>query len=340
VSPQRAADAVTVGVIGAGFGKAVHVPAFRADSRCVVIAIAASKAESARRAAEELGIERSSGDWRTIVDDPGIAAIAIALPPALQVQVARHAIGKGKHVFLEKPVATSAAEAESLLSAAEKARVVHAIDFEFPEIPAWRTTRAMLADIGDLRNVVVQWQFETYTIRSRADSWKVKPSEGGGTLSNFVSHVFYNLEWLVGPIARLSARLADSGGVSEVLVDMMLQFKSGVPGSIAIAANAIGGPGHVVQLFGEHGSLTLRNPGPKYCDGFELTHGTRERVSMVPVEGLLKDRIDAVARVAHRFVDAILNGGSIEPNLRHGARVQRLLDAARDSHNRQAWVEV
>ena len=95
-----------------------------------------------------------------------------------------------------------------------------------------------------------------------------------------------------------------------------------------------------LQLFGEHGSLTLRNPGPKYCDGFELTHGTRERVSMVPVEGLLKDRIDAVARVAHRFVDAILDGGSIEPNLSHGARVQFLLDAARDSHNRHEWVEV
>lgn len=340
MSAPRAADRVTVGVIGAGFGKAVHVPAFRRDDRCVVLGIAASNEDSARRAATELGIERSSGDWRTIVDDPDIAAIAVALPPPLQVKVAERAIAKGKHVFLEKPLATNTAEAESLLAAATKAGVVHAIDFEFPEIPAWRKARELLPEIGALRNVVVQWHFETYTIRTRADSWKLKPKEGGGTLNHFVSHVFYNLEWLFGPIARFSARLGDSGDIPEVIVDATLELNSGVPGSMSVSSNAIAGSGHIVQMFGEHGSLMLRNPGPAYFDGFELTHGTREKVCVVPTERLQKDRIDVVGRLTHRFVDAILIGGSIEPNLRHGVRVQRLLDAARWSSEKRAWVKV
>lgn len=340
MSVRRAADTVTVGIIGAGFGKAVHVPAFRADRRCVVAAIAASNEDNARRAARELGIERSSGDWRTIVDDPSISAIAIALPPTLQVQVAARAIEKGKHVFLEKPLATNAAEAEALLAAANKAGVVHTIDFEFPEIPAWRKAREMLPEIGALRNVHVQWHFETYTIRTRADSWKLKPSEGGGTLNHFVSHVFYNLEWLFGPIERLGARLADSGGIPEVVVDAMLKLTSGVPASISVSSNAIAGPGHIVQMFGERGSLTLHNPGPRYFAGFELSTGTRETRIAIPVEPLEQDRIDVVARIAHRFVDAILNGGSVEPNLRHGVRVQRLLDAARQSDRSRAWVKV
>jgi predicted dehydrogenase len=343
VSAPRAVRAVQklgIGVVGAGFGRAVHVPAIRSDERCQVVAIAASSEENAERAATDLGIERWSGDWRNVVDDPDVVAVTVAVPPPLQVAVASRAIKKGKHVFLEKPLATNAAEAKSLLSAAGKHQVVHAVDFEFPEIPAWSRARALLPSIGELRNVIVQWHFETYAHRTKADSWKVKTTEGGGTLNHFASHVFYNLEWLFGPIARLSARLGDSGGLSEVMVDLWLVFESGMPGSVSMSANAVAGPGHTIQIFGERGTLTLFNPGPAYFDGFSLTLGTRESVSTVPVERIEKDRIDVVGRVMRRFVDAIVSGGSVEPNLTHGLRVQRLIDAARRSGKGRSWVKV
>jgi predicted dehydrogenase len=331
---------IRIGVIGAGFGRGVHVPAFRMDERCVVTAIAASHEESARRAASELGIAQGSGDWRTVVDDPDIDAISVATPPPVQVEVARRAIAKGKHVFLEKPLATNAAEAKALLSAATKKRVVHAVDFEFPEVPAWNRARDLLPMVGELRNVVVQWHFETYAHRTQADSWKLKPAEGGGTLNHFVSHVFYNLEWLLGPIARLTARIGASGGVPDVFVDSWLTFKSGIPGSVAVSANSLAGPGHTVEIFGARGTLTLRNPGPTYFDGFSLTLGTRESVSPIPVQRLEQDRIEVVSRVARRFVDAIVSGGSVEPNISHGLRVQKLLDAARRSSKDREWVKV
>ena len=60
----------SVGVIGIGFGRQVHVPAFGQDSRCVVRAICASNLERARKAASELGIEKAIGDWRELVADP------------------------------------------------------------------------------------------------------------------------------------------------------------------------------------------------------------------------------------------------------------------------------
>jgi predicted dehydrogenase len=331
---------VRIGVIGAGFGRAVHVPAFRTDERCVVAGIAASTEESAQRAAQELGIARSSGDWRVIVDDPGIDAISVAVPPPVQVQVARRAIAKGKHVFLEKPLATNAAEAKALLSAATKKRVIHAIDFEFPEVPAWIRARELLPMVGETRNVVVQWHFETYAHRTQTDSWKIKPAEGGGTLNHFVSHVFYNLEWLLGPIARLTARIGESGGVPDVLVDAWLTFKSGMPGSLTVSANALAGPGHTVEIFGARGTLILRNPGPTYFDGFSLTLGTRESVSPIPVQRLEQDRVEVMSRVARRFIGAIVSGGSVEPNISHGLRVQKLLDAARRSNKDRAWVKV
>ena len=339
--PERAGKTIRIGVVGAGFGRAVHVPAFRSDARAEVVAIAASSMQSARKAAQEAGIERATDDWRTIVDAPDIDAISVALPPRIQVQVARRAIAKRKHVFLEKPLAHTLAQAAALHAAARQARIIHAIDFEFPEIPAWRKARDLLPQIGAIRNVVVQWHFETYAHRTRSDSWKLRPSDAGGTLNHFVSHVFHNLEWLVGPIARLSARLSDSGGLPEVIVDIHVTFKSGIPGSISASANAPAGPGHVVEIFGERGTLTLRNPGPKYFDGFSLSIGTREATASVPVDGLPQDRIDVVGSIARRFLDAIegnATGASVEPNLTHGLRVQRLIDAARRSNRQGKWV--
>ena len=318
----------------------MHVPAFRTDDRCVVAAIAASTDDSAQRAAKELGIARSSGDWRSIVDDPDIDAISIAVPPPLQVQVARRAIKQGKHLFLEKPMATTAAEAKALFAAARKKRLVHAVDFEFPEIPAWARARTLLPGIGAVRHVVVQWHFETYSHRTASDSWKLDPLEGGGTLAHFVSHVFYNLEWLIGPIARLVASVSDSGGKRDVIVDMQLAFKSGVPGAVSVSANAIGGLGHLVEIFGDRGALVLRNPGPNYFDGFSLSLRSRESESTVPIERLEKDRIDVVSRIARRFIDAIVSRGTVEPNMRHGLRVQQLIDAARRSSKRRQWVKV
>jgi predicted dehydrogenase len=335
----RAVKTIRIGVIGAGFGRAVHVPAFRSDERVEIVAIAASTDESAQRAATEAGIDRASGDWRTIVDAPDIDAVSIALPPLVQVEVARRAIAKRKHVFLEKPLSGNLRQAKTLVAAAKKARIVHAIDFEFPEIPAWRKARELVPQIGAMRNVVVQWHFETYTHRTRADSWKLRPSDAGGTLNHFVSHVFHNLEWLVGPISRLSARLSASGGLPEVIVDIMATFKSGIPGSIAVSANAPAAAGHVVELFGERGTLTLRNPGPKYFEGFTLTLGTRDAVTNVPVPRVAQDRIEVVASLARRFVDAIVTGSAMEPNIMHGLRVQRLIDAARRSDRQRRWVK-
>ena len=336
----RAVKKLGIGVIGAGFGRAVHVPAFRSDDRCRVVAIAASNEESAERAASDLGIERWSGNWRNVVDDPDVDAISIALPPQLQAEVADRAIKRGKHVFFEKPLASTVAEAKALLSAATKHRVVHAIDLEFPEIPAFTKARALLPSIGEVRNVILQWHFETYAHKTSSDSWKVKTAEGGGTLMHFASHVFYNLEWLLGPIAKMSARLGTSGGFSEVLVDLWLTFASGAPATVSMSANAIAGPGHTIEIFGDRGTITLHNPGPAYFDGFKLTLGTRDSVSPIPVERLEKDRIDVVSRIVRRFLDAIVSGGTVEPNLTHGLRVQKLIDAARQSSKSRSWVKV
>jgi predicted dehydrogenase len=336
---------LSVGVIGVGFGKQVHVPAFRSERRCVVTGIGASSSEKARLAAKELCLDSFYGDWRSLLENSEIQAVSIAVPPPLQAKIAVAAVRAGKHIFCEKPVAGNFQNACDVFSAAESAGVVHAVDFIFPEIPAWQAARERIPELGVIRHVALSWRVETYAFRAKLDNWKTDSKKGGGTLNNFVSHVFYNLEWLFGPIAKITARLSPNPPVCEARVDAGIEFSAGFPASVSVAADAFLGAGHCLEIFGENGSLRLENRTSDYAHGFTLEVGTRksgrmERVEVPDASEFLDGRIQATAKIVSRFIDAIYSGTKTTPNLREGLRVQRLMEIAREAHNSSRWQNV
>ena len=144
---------VGIGIVGCQFGRRVHVPAFRLDERCEIVAISASDSQRAAAAASELGIPHSFGDWRGLIEDTAVDAVSIATPPGVQGDIALEAIAQGKAVFAEKPLALTVDKARRLREAAVVARVPNVVDFSFPDIAAWRRAKEILAanEIGRLR---------------------------------------------------------------------------------------------------------------------------------------------------------------------------------------------
>src|SRR5262249_8840526 len=146
-------------------------------------------------------------------------------------------------------------------------------DFNFPELPSWQRAKAILdaGAIGRLQNVVLTWNFEHRATRLRLESWKTRGDGGGGLLGNFVSHCFYNLEWLCGACCGLTARLlALHGGAAGGGFALALAFASGAGGSLQVSCASFLGSGHRVELYGEDGTLVLSNPTADYFRGFEL----------------------------------------------------------------------
>ena len=310
---------VRVGIIGRRFGRDVHAPAFHSDRRCEVVCVV------------------GRDDWREMVDSSTVDAVSIAVPPAAQPAVVLEAVKRGKHVFCEKPAASSVAGAREMLRAARDAGVVHGIDFLFPELAPWRRARELLAagEIGPLRHFAYTWRVETQASRLRADTWKSRSQEGGGAPGNFVSHVFHNVEWLIGSITRVENFWFPAGSRTGHAVEGIVHVGD-VSGTVSVSTDAYLGCGHVIELFGDGGSALLRNPRVDYVDGFELSIGTRKSGALAPVEampaaGKADGRVGAVARVARRFVDAITTGETMTPNLTHGVRVQELLSLAAHS---------
>ena len=341
---------IGVGIVGCNYGRTVLLPAFRTDPRCEVVALAGSDAARTAELARATNVARGLGDWRMLVDDRTVAAVAIAVPPDLQPEVARRALDLGKPVFVEKPLAADVAGAQVMLAAAHKSRQPTIIDFNFPELPSWRRAKAMLdgGEVGRLRHLVVSWNVENRATRLRLESWKTRGHGGGGLLGNFVCHCLHYLEWFCGPISGLSARifpLPDRDAESSIA--LALAFASGAGGSLQMSCASFLGSGHRLEFYGDDGALVLANPSADYFRGFELKHARRDKDALQAVavedfgaEEVSDPRVVPVARLVRRFIDACEHGGSPSPGFAEGYRVQCLIDAARRAHSSGRWTDV
>jgi predicted dehydrogenase len=341
-------NVIRLGIVGCNYGRTVQLPAFRADPRCQVIALAGSDVARATEFAREAGIPKGYGDWRSLVEDADVEAVAIATMPSLQAKIAIRALELGKPVFAEKPMASDVEAAHAMLHQATLSRQPTMIDFNFHQILAWQRAKTLLGQgaIGALRHVVVNWHVESRAIQMRMRNWKTAGGSDGGVLGNFISHCFHYLEWFCGPIAGMSARVSGLPGDSELetTATMTLQFQSGPGCGLSMSCASYLGDGHRIEFFGEDGTLTLVNPGADYMRGFELHYarrpGTFERIPISdPLDARYPDgRIAPVSRLAKLFFDEIESGDNATPGFAQGYRVQQLIGAARRSHETGTWI--
>ena len=341
---------IRLGIVGINYGRSVQLPAFRADPRCQVVALAGRDEARTAELARAEGVAKGYGGWRALVEDPDVQAVAIASLPSLQAQIALRALELGKPVFVEKPMAGDLASARAMLTLATKQGLATAIDFNFHQIMSWQRAKAMLdaGAVGALRHVTVHWHVESPSLRMRMRNWKTMGDDGGGVLGNFISHCFHYLEWFCGPIGGLSARI---GGLPsedglETTVAMALQFTSGPLVSLSMSCASYLGAGHRIEFFGDDGTLVLHNPGADYMRGFELFHAKRPAAPLARIAVTDPDdapypdgRIAPVSRLAKKFFDAIESGGTATPGFAEGYRAQRLMDVARRSHSQGVWID-
>lgn len=341
---------IRLGIVGSNYGRTVQLPAFRADPRCQVVALAGSDAGRTAELAHASGVPKAYSGWRALVEDTEVDAVAIATPPRLQTEIALRALELGKPVFAEKPLAGDLDSARVMLRAAQTSGKATMVDFNFMQILSWLRAKEMLdtGAIGKLRHATVHWHVENYSIQQRLRSWKTSGESGGGVLGNFVSHCFYYLERFLGPLVGLSARVSGLPDAPELetTAAMALQFGSGVLVSLSMSCASFGGHGHRLEFFGEDGTLVLHNPSADYMRGFELSIAKRSAALVyVPVNDSADaqypdGRIAPVSRLAKLWFDAIERGGTAKPGFAEGYRVQRLIDAARRSHGQGTWIDV
>ncbi|CAA7625986.1 Gfo/Idh/MocA family protein [Magnetospirillum sp. SS-4] len=336
---------IRVGIIGLGYGRQVLIPAFRADDRVHIRAVAARRIGKAAECAAAEGIDLWFDDWRRMLAEAGLDAVAVACPPSAQPEMVCAALGHGLAVFCEKPVATDPADASRMATAAEKAGRPNMVDFLFPELETWRRAKAMVdaAEFGRPLHAHLSWHFLSYAVAHGLDSWKRVGIEGGGVVAPVLSHSFHALEWLFGPISGISARLApdDRRETSAILA---LAFDSGMTASVGASIDSAPLREHRLDVTFAHGCLRLENSSGDHASGFRLLAGSHGDGSMALIAEETATggdgRIVPASRLARRFCDWIADGTPGGPTLADGLRVQRLIAATGRAHRDRVWIPV
>lgn len=281
---------LNVGLIGAGFmGKAhslayVAMPMFFWPSPAIPVrkTIVDIDAATAEAAAQRFGFENSSGDWRSVIDDPTIDIVDIATPNHLHAEIAIAAAAAGKHIISEKPLARDGAEAKTMYDAVKNAGIVHMVAFNYRRTPAVALAKKYIEEgaIGEILNFRGTYLQDWSADPDGPLSWRFqKKIAGSGSLGDIGTHVVDLARYLCGEITQVNTQLKtwvktrpiQSGSVdrlgtgtkdssaarAEVDVDdevlSLLEFENGAIGSLEATRNAHGRNNFLT--FEIHGSL-------------------------------------------------------------------------------------
>ena len=150
---EQAGRAVRVGVIGYGYWGPNLVRNFSRAADCEMAAVADRDPVQLKRMGEDFPGIPGTTDYRALLGDPDIEAVAIATPVGSHFSIASAALRAGKHVLLEKPLATSVREAERLVEIAAKHDRLLMVDHTYLFTGAVEMMRRLVAS-GELGEIL------------------------------------------------------------------------------------------------------------------------------------------------------------------------------------------
>lgn len=157
-------------------------PAIQATPVASLVAVASRQADRAAQWAGKYGVACSYGDYQALLDDPGVDAVYIPLPPSLHEEWTLKAFRAGKHVLCEKPLSTSAASAAVMVQASREAGRLLMDGVMWRHHPRAAELKSAITDpaLGQLRRITSAFTFAAE--KFAADDLRFRRDLGGGAL--------------------------------------------------------------------------------------------------------------------------------------------------------------
>jgi predicted dehydrogenase len=304
-------EPIRIGIVGAGrIVAAEHVPRFRAIDGVELVGVANRSEDSARRAAQSLGLNRAYPSWQALLADPDIDAVLVGAWPILHAPVTIAALDAGKHVLTEARMAATADDARAMLrtARAHPDRVAMVVPATFS---AWAdaTIVRLLRDgaIGRVRHIQVGW--DASGPGNPGDFWRWQRATSGENVMALGILTEAMTRWLGQPeavtaVTRLGPeeRPGPDGPIAADVPDHVLalvDYPADVTATIEMSARTNGVASDHASFHGTDGSLVV-DLGAKRI---ELVRPGREREPVVIHD---EDRAAWTAEID--FVSAVRGG--------------------------------
>lgn len=370
---------VRIGMIGSGYIGRCHAIAyaqaptvFALKGEIVREMLAEVDPALAAKQAATFGFARSTGDWRELVSDPQIDVVDICAPNFLHKEMALEAIRHGKHVYSEKPLSLSMADAEEMVQAAERAGVKTLVGFNYMKNPTSQLAREIIArgEIGEVVHFYGTHNEDYLASPQTPLDWHCQKKLAGlGALGDLAAHIVNMAHYLVGDIEEVSgdmmtviAQRPDPKDPARLLpvenedqASALLRFSNGAHGVIETSRIACGSKmGLTYVVTGTRGTLRYTqermaelalyiHDEPAGRQGFKtlLTGPAHPDYASFCVSAGHGIGFNDQKTVEIRdLINGIAAGDRMWPDFAEGLQVQKVLEAIAISAAERRWMKV
>lgn len=315
------------------------------------------------------GFNHATDIWLSACTAPEIDIVDICTPNHLHREMALAAIAAGKHVYCEKPLGLTGDEAGEIFLAARDAGVKTAIGFNYICNPMLQLARSIIesGELGELVNFRGSYQEDYLSDPQTPFSWRCARSAGGsGALADLGTHLINMAHFLVGPLDRVYGNLTtvykqrperSSSMMRDVenedIAHVLLQFKSGIPGTFEISRIATGKKCSLsFHLTATKGSLVFDQERMNELRLYRTTDSPEQAgyrtilagpdhadyANFCPAAGHGLGINDLKVIEIRNLLAGIADDRDIYPDFYEGWRVQAVIDAIEASDRNRTWM--
>jgi predicted dehydrogenase len=330
------AEPVRLALIGCGrIAQVAHLPALEKAEGIELIAVSDLSAAVARSVAGRYGVPAAHTDPSPIWADDAVEAVLITAPDRFHHTLSTQALEAGKHVLVEKPLASTVRDAEDLVALVDRTGLVLQVGAMKRHDQGLQYARAFVGDrlgtarsfnawyrIGDLRPGIEATLFppvfaETEARRHEAS---LKADRQRYLLATHGAHIFDTVRFLLGDVASVVARHRQDE--RDHVWQALLTTTAGAVGTVTIAVDVPGLPAEGIEVYGAAGWLRVDTQFPFYRQASSVqAYADGAVVSPTFTDG------DAYERQLESFARTIRSGGRPDPDVRDGLAAVRLIES-------------
>jgi len=356
---------LSVLVHGAGWVSTQHIKAFQTNPHTKVVAISSRRLESCQLRAEEAGLKDIGlyTNYEEALKHEGVDIVSVCTPQHLHAENTISAAEAGKHIVIEKPIANSLAEMNSMRDAVHKAGVKTVVSFVLRWNPLFRTIKRMIADdaLGNIYYVETDYQSNIASWWSGFESARKKETGVSAFLVGGC-HAIDAIRWFAAKGEYESAKpievFAHAGGWrkgADVEYDYyaniwrkgmpqleydgfevaLVRFDNGVIGKVSVNFDSIMPYTFPIEIFGDKGTIK---------DNKVWSHKYPGQRNWIVIPTILPDSADVThhpfqGEMDH-FVDCILNNQESHCNLDDAILTHEIAFAALKCHETKQPVKL
>lgn len=261
---MKKATNIRLGIIGCGaVVEDHHLPALRRVGGIEVVALADPVPERLSRLARQLGTVRRHSGHAELLESGNVDAIAVCVPPKIHTEVTLAALRHGKHVFIEKPLALSLPECDTLAESVrgnDGLKVMVGFNLRWHRLIRQAREFISQGQLGDIK--VVRTVFAAGAAKRPLAPWRKESATGGGALFDLGVHHFDALRFLLRSEATEVYSLKTP---AEDISTVMMRMENGAQVTCSLLEGV--GESHTIEIYGDRKWLRL---SCYEADGLEL----------------------------------------------------------------------